>query len=109
MNQAYKDQASLLIRILPVISGEIDLALHGGTAINLFNKEMPRLSVDIDLTYLPMDERDESLANIRKLLERIKVNLSKIIPGIHVTGPDEYSGESKIVCSLYYYSYYIFA
>lgn len=41
MNDRYKDQVSLLIRTLPVIAREPDLALHGGTAINLFIKEMP--------------------------------------------------------------------
>ena len=50
MTEAYKKQVALLIRILPIISKEKDLALHGGTALNLFVKEIPRLSVDIDIT-----------------------------------------------------------
>ncbi|MCJ7448592.1 MAG: nucleotidyl transferase AbiEii/AbiGii toxin family protein [Bacteroidales bacterium] len=100
MNDSYKKQVSLLIRILPVIAREPDVALHGGTAINLFIREMPRLSVDIDLTYLPLKDRDESLTKIRMILERIKTNLNRVIPGIHITGPDEHTGESKIVCVL---------
>jgi predicted nucleotidyltransferase component of viral defense system len=48
--------------ILPLIATEDILALKGGTAINLFVRNMPRLSVDIDLTYLPVLPRAESLA-----------------------------------------------
>jgi len=68
MNKKYKDQVSLLIRILPVIAKEKDIALHGGTAINLFRREMPRLSVDIDLTYLPLKPRDVSLDKLNQVL-----------------------------------------
>lgn len=96
MNDRYKNQVSLLIRVLPVIAKERDLALHGGTAINLFIKEMPRLSVDIDLTYLPVENRTESLKKIKAILERIKVELGRTIPGIKVSGTNERSGESKI-------------
>ena len=39
-------------------------ALKGGTAINLFYRDLPRLSVDIDLTYLPIKDRADSLAEI---------------------------------------------
>ena len=46
-------------------------ALKGGTAINLFVRDMPRLSVDIDLMYLPVEPRDESLSNIAKIFEDI--------------------------------------
>ena len=100
MNEAYKKQVSLLIRALPVIAKEQNLALHGGTAINLFVKEMPRLSVDIDLTYLPLISRKESLNEIKEILERIKSGLNKGNPGIHITGPSEQSSESKIICIL---------
>lgn len=48
----YKRQVNLLLKILPEIAKESVLALHGGTAINLFLREMPRLSVDADLTYV---------------------------------------------------------
>jgi predicted nucleotidyltransferase component of viral defense system len=51
----------------------------GGTAINLFVREMPRLSVDIDLTYIPIEDRQTSLANIRIALLRIKAKLERII------------------------------
>jgi hypothetical protein len=46
-------------------------ALKGGTAINLFVRDMPRLSVAIDLTYLPVAERAESLREIDAAMRRI--------------------------------------
>lgn len=50
MNELYKKQVALLIRIMPSVYRIKDFAVHGGTAINLFHKNMPRYSVDIDLT-----------------------------------------------------------
>ena len=44
------------VRALPHVAEEKAFALKGGTAINLFIRNMPRLSVDIDLTYLPVRE-----------------------------------------------------
>jgi len=49
----YRSQVELLLRVLPYVAKEKIFALKGGTAINLFVRELPRLSVDIDLTYLP--------------------------------------------------------
>lgn len=54
----YKKQVSLLMRVLPVVAQEQCFALKGGTAINLFVRDMPRLSVDIDLAYLHIKPRD---------------------------------------------------
>ncbi|WP_252179147.1 nucleotidyl transferase AbiEii/AbiGii toxin family protein [Endozoicomonas sp. 4G] len=68
---AYYRQVSLLIRMLPVVAIEPVFALKGGTAINLFVQDFPRLSVDIDLAYLPLEPRDEALQNVRSALERI--------------------------------------
>jgi len=50
----YYKQVQLLIQILPIIAEEDCFALKGGTAINLFEKNLPRLSVDIDLVFLPV-------------------------------------------------------
>jgi predicted nucleotidyltransferase component of viral defense system len=44
-------------------------ALKGGTAINLFVRDMPRLSVDIDLMYLPVESREVSLSNIARIFD----------------------------------------
>jgi hypothetical protein len=68
---AYHRQAALLVRVLPHVAEEKAFALKGGTAINLFIRNMPRLSVDIDLTYLPVQERAASLAAIEAALRRI--------------------------------------
>ena len=64
MNDQYKKQVALLIRIMPLVYKIKDFAVHGGTAINLFHKNMPRYSVDIDITYIPLKKRDESLQDI---------------------------------------------
>ena len=61
MESKYRPQVALILDVLPEVAKESCFALHGGTAINLFVRNMPRLSVDIDLTYLPVEDRDESL------------------------------------------------
>lgn len=81
---AYRRQVALLLAVLPEVAKEKCFALHGGTAINLFVREMPRLSVDIDLTYVPVEDRAESLANIGAALGRIKVNIEKAVRGAQV-------------------------
>ena len=82
--QTYLNQAELLLQVIPHIAKEKTLALKGGTAINLFLREMPRLSVDIDLTYLPFDNREAALTNISDSLGRIRESLVKSIQGITV-------------------------
>ena len=71
----YRRQVALLIRILPTIVDEEVFALKGGTAINLFVRDLPRLSVDIDLTYLPIKDRAESLTEISTAMRRISERL----------------------------------
>ncbi len=60
----YQSQVALLMRMLPLVAEEEEFALKGGTAINLFYRDMPRLSVDIDLTFVPIMGWDDSLAAI---------------------------------------------
>ncbi len=48
----YFRQLELLVALVPLVSREKCFALKGGTAINLFLRNMPRLSVDIDLDEL---------------------------------------------------------
>ena len=81
MNESYKKQVSLLLDALPEVAREEDLALHGGTAINLFVRDMPRLSVDIDLTYVPIAERTESFSLINKALKSIEKRLKARMKG----------------------------
>lgn len=81
----YKAQVSLLLSILPEVGKEDCFALHGGTAINLFVRDMPRLSVDIDLTYIPVKDRATSFSNISQALLRIKATVEAIIPNTQIT------------------------
>lgn len=72
----YYAQVRLLVRVLPLVAKERCFALKGGTAINLFVRDMPRLSVDIDLAYVPRDEREVALGQIDTALSRIAAALS---------------------------------
>ena len=78
---AYLAQVRLLVRVLPVVAEERVFALKGGTAINLFYRDLPRLSVDIDLTYLPINSRDDSLAEIDAALDRIAAGIERTVRG----------------------------
>jgi len=71
MNNVYKDKVCVLLRILPIVMDEECFAVHGGTVINLFVNDLLRLSVDIDLTYIPMEDRNSSLNHINEVLVRI--------------------------------------
>ena len=70
-------------------------ALKGGTAINLFVRDLPRLSVDIDLTYLPVEDRVSSLAAIDAAMLRIKERIEGRIPGAAVA-PSRSAGDNII-------------
>lgn len=83
--QKYKDQVRLLLDVLPEVAAEKCFALHGGTAINLFVRDMPRLSVDLDLTYLPIVGREDTLANIALALRRIQARIKSGFPNVRVT------------------------
>jgi len=82
MDSKYIEQVALLLRIAPEVSRISEFALHGGTAINLFHHNMPRLSVDIDLTYIPFSERQKDLSAISGLLQKLSERLKQIIPGL---------------------------
>jgi predicted nucleotidyltransferase component of viral defense system len=73
----YRHQVALLIETVPFVADEPQFALKGGTAINLFFRDMPRLSVDIDLTYLPVAPRPESLDSINAAMKRIAASLRR--------------------------------
>lgn len=83
-NSPYRKHVSLLMRVLPIVAQEKCFALKGGTAINLFVRDMPRLSVDIDLAYQPVLDRDESLREIDASLKVIGEKISKVIRGSKV-------------------------
>jgi len=80
----YRRQAALLVRTIPLVAAETCFALKGGTAINLFVRNMPRLSVDIDLTYLPVADRASSLKEIDAAMHRLAAAIGHGIPGARV-------------------------
>jgi predicted nucleotidyltransferase component of viral defense system len=80
----YFREAKLMLETLPSVATEKCFALKGGTAINFFVRDMPRLSVDIDLTYLPIEARTPSLENISEALKRIATRITKLRPSVQV-------------------------
>lgn len=100
IDSKYKPQVDLLLQTIPFIAKETIFALKGGTAINLFVCDMPRLSVDIDLTYIPIDDRETALKNISDGLARIKADLEHSIPNISVTAASREGQDVKINCQM---------
>lgn len=81
MRRRLVEQARLMLRVLQHVSREPCFALKGGTAINFFVRDMPRLSVDVDLTYLPLKPRPDSLKEIGEALARIKDGILRTMHG----------------------------
>lgn len=84
-----------MIRVLPCIAKEKCFALKGGTAINLFLRDMPRLSVDLDLAYLPIEPWEGSKKNISSALNRISDCIERTMPDTKVW-PSYVHGEKNI-------------
>jgi predicted nucleotidyltransferase component of viral defense system len=76
----FNEQLRLLVRLLPSVAKQACFALKGGTAINMFLRDMPRLSVDIDLAYLPVEDRDASLDAIDTALGAITADIEQHVP-----------------------------
>ncbi len=81
----YHGQMRLVMQVLPFIAREHCFALKGGTAINLFYRDLPRYSVDIDLTYLPGETYAEARRGMDAALRRIARDLSSGSPSYEVT------------------------
>jgi len=84
-NSLFYKQAELLVRVLPYIAKESDLALKGGTAINFFLRGLPRLSVDIDLCYIPVKDRVDTFQEISASIERIMASFTAHYPQSQIT------------------------
>jgi len=97
-NKKYSDQVALLMSVIPAVAEESCFALKGGTAINLFIRDLPRLSVDIDLTYLPVADRAQSLTEIDESLKRIGVRISSALP--HLTVQESTPSTQKTINKL---------
>lgn len=99
ISEIYRAQVDLLLQVLPHVAKEESFALKGGTAINLFVHDFPRLSVDIDLTWLPFDERATALAGITDALQRVKGRVESAIPSCRVALVPQSDGqEAKLTC-----------
>lgn len=96
-SEVFEAQVALLVRVLPYVATETCFALKGGTAINLFVRDLPRLSVDIDLVYLPIEDRETSLVGIRAALNRIAQKIRKAIPDSIVTDSANADGTLVLV------------
>ncbi|MCB1096764.1 MAG: nucleotidyl transferase AbiEii/AbiGii toxin family protein, partial [Verrucomicrobiae bacterium] len=76
MNEHYLNAVRLLLAVAPAVFRDSTFALKGGTAINLFVRDMPRLSVDLDLVFVDhTTNRDVALATVSQSLESIRGEL----------------------------------
>jgi hypothetical protein len=73
MNQIYVDTVRLMLSIAPIVFDTPRFAMKGGTALNLFLHDMPRLSVDIDVVVTDRSlNREEALEAINEELDRTR-------------------------------------
>ncbi len=96
VNAVYLQTARMMARVAPLVFIDDTFALKGGTAINLFVRDMPRLSVDLDLVYpdhsLP---REHALSRIN---EAIRESAERLVRrGFHVHIPEAEAGETKLL------------
>ena len=94
MNKLYRQQVELLLKIVPIVADIECFAIHGGTAINLYVLDLPRYSVDIDLTYIPLKPREEAFAEIHYNLIKIKQQVKQVVPNVIVS-----EKPNKIYCN----------
>ena len=95
MDSSYLRQAELVVRCIPAIAAEPCFAIKGGTAINLFELDMPRLSVDNDLTFIPVTDRATAIVEINAALQRIEKRLEARGIAVRTRGTDV---SRKIAC-----------
>lgn len=84
MKREILEQTELMVRVLPHVAREDCFALKGGTAINFFVRDMPRLSVDIDLVYLAVEPRPQTQERIGQALQRIKEAVTRNVREVTV-------------------------
>ena len=101
-NGKFNEQVRLLLKCLPAIRAQSLFAVKGGTAINLFIQNLPRLSVDIDLTYLFTEDRETSIHKIQSGLREIAETIKKNNP--HFVIKEQYSQQDHILIKLLVYA-----
>lgn len=94
-DEQYRRQVELMMRVMPHVAQEPCFALKGGTAINFFIRDLPRLSVDIDLAYLPVSDRAEALQDIDTALRRIAGAVQTALPRAQIN-PKILKGENTV-------------
>ena len=88
-----------VIRLLEVLDGvrshpflKSRMVLKGGTALNLFVLDVPRLSVDIDLNYIGAADRETMLAERPKVEQALQAVFGRLglqvkrVPSDHAGG-----------------------
>jgi hypothetical protein len=84
-DERFRERLQLLTDLLPVVAREPRFALKGGTAINLFEHDLPRLSVDVDLTWLPVGDFTADRQAITRALEAVAAALRAPPLDLHVS------------------------
>lgn len=99
MNTAYRETVALLLDVMPATFESPHFAMKGGTAINLFLQDMPRLSVDIDIAYANREAtRADALQDISRSLAKVAEKLAKARMRVQ-QAEAEGSPESKLLIS----------
>ncbi|HEY4368635.1 MAG TPA: nucleotidyl transferase AbiEii/AbiGii toxin family protein [Steroidobacteraceae bacterium] len=79
MNQEYINTVRLLLAIAPSVFKSPRFAMKGGTALNLFIQDMPRLSVDIDVVFTDYTlDRANALQAIASDLEAVRTAIARM-------------------------------
>ncbi len=97
----FRERLQLLTDLLPLVARETRFALKGGTAINLFEHDLPRLSVDVDLTWLPFGEFADDRRAITEALHRIAELLRASPLRLHVapSAAKDADGVTRLIAS----------
>lgn len=85
MNVEYVRTVQLLLDVAPAVFANPIFAMKGGTALNLFLQDMPRLSVDIDVVFTPYDlPREDALQAIAEELSAVGERVKRMGYGVAV-------------------------
>ncbi len=96
MNDQYVQTVQLLLAVAPAVFANPSFALKGGTALNLFLQDMPRLSVDIDIVFTRHDlARTEALSAIAEELDAVRQRVEHLGYAVHLPKTAE-GAEAKL-------------